>query len=71
MCRIGNGYWPIVRSIWLDIDQVLYLLRDEKPSSAHAFVFDYILEFGYYILFAARGNELNHCETINDNEPYF
>lgn len=57
--------------MWLDIDQVLYLLRDEKPSSAHTFVFDYIPEFGYYILFAARGNELNHCETINDNEPYF
>ena len=35
---------------------------------SHTFVFVYMREFGYYILFGACRNEQNHCETTKDNE---
>ena len=38
---------------------------------SHTFVFVYVREFGYYILFGACRNERNHCETTKDNETYF
>jgi len=34
---------------------------------SHTFVFAYIPEFGYYILFGACQDEGNHFQTTKDN----
>jgi len=43
----------------------------ERALVGNSFVFVYMREFGYYILFGACWNEENHCETTKDNYTYF
>ena len=38
-----------------------------KALVSYTFVFVYMREFGYYILFGACRNEENHFETTQDN----
>ena len=40
-------------------------------STTPLFLFNYMLQFGYYILFGACRNEGNHCETTTDNKTPF
>ena len=34
----------------------------QRAMVSHSLVFIYVQEFGYYVLFGARKNEVNHCD---------
>ena len=40
---------------------------NSRTLVSHTFVFLYMREFGYYILFGACGIKINHYETTKDN----
>ena len=49
---------------------IIYIVT-YRALVSHTFVFVYMREFGYYILFRERRNKGNHCGTTTDNQTDF